>query len=522
MWPILAIFCLIPLCAIGDGGFIPQTAFEKVKIPDQRALIHFASGNETLVIDTALQGIGTNFAWIIPTPSMPAVEPATTGLFSTLRLLFQPKIVHDVFGFYWLELILGLVVAYVAWRTRQGRSAIGALAIVGLIALLSSMLLPSSLGYAPVSASSDQVQVLERRRVGVYDTAVLKSTDGKAVLDWLHQNDFAVQTNFVSAIRSYAEEGWYFVASKLSVDAPMLNAANAHPLLLKFHTEHPVYPVRLTGVDNEPCRIELYVFGPGKAELPNFSVERCASPVYPKTNAPSAWRIRDFRIRHPLLRNIVDESAIATKAVATLNSQQMQKDAYIFWAAPEIIQQTRYSQHGAAILAANFAVLALVVGLLGLLMSFWAAEVNPTRATKLRRFSFGFVFGAAVIGVAIFLFLPKSTVVVSRMPGLRMQSLHRSVHSELFKHVVMAQQQENEKTKIDADWIRRQLVETATFRKQLPTDLQTNMFTGEPWREEDSPGNCVIRQTSEEIEYVWYDIEGYQNILPLVSVSPTR
>jgi hypothetical protein len=120
VWAIFAVCFLIPLCAVGDGGFIPQTAFEKVLIPDQRALIHFASGNETLVIDTAFKGGGTNFVWIIPVPSMPVVEPASKGLFPTLHLLFQPKIVHDVFGFFRLEIILGAIVGYVIWRTRQG------------------------------------------------------------------------------------------------------------------------------------------------------------------------------------------------------------------------------------------------------------------------------------------------------------------------------------------------------------------------------------------------------------------
>jgi hypothetical protein len=46
------------------------------------------------VIDTAFKGSGTNFAWIIPVPSVPTVEPATTGLFSTLQIIFQPKIVQ--------------------------------------------------------------------------------------------------------------------------------------------------------------------------------------------------------------------------------------------------------------------------------------------------------------------------------------------------------------------------------------------------------------------------------------------
>src|SRR5690349_6150137 len=87
---------LLPATAFGDGGFIPATALQRVQIPDQRALIHFADGTETLVIDTAFKGEGTNFAWIIPVPAIPTVETATTGLFTTLQIIFQPRIVHGV------------------------------------------------------------------------------------------------------------------------------------------------------------------------------------------------------------------------------------------------------------------------------------------------------------------------------------------------------------------------------------------------------------------------------------------
>lgn len=521
MWTTWALFVLLPLCANGDGGFVSQTAFEKVLIPDQRALIHFASGTETLVIDTAFQGSGTNFAWIVPVPSLPEIEPATTGLFSTLQFLFRPNIEHDVPGYYWLAIYIGIIVGYAAWRKRRGRSVVDVIAVAILLVLLNGMLLPS-LGSAPGSAAADSIQVLERKRVGVYDTATLKSSDARAVLDWLRQNGFAVRTNFESTIRVYAQEGWYFVASKIRLDAGMKDAAKAHPLMLKFRTERPVYPLRLTGLDNEPCRIELYVFGPGRAQIPNFSVERCAIPVYPATDAPSAWRGGDFRIRHPLLRKIVEGSAVATKAVGTLNSQQMRSDAYISWKDPEIIQQTHYSYQGAAIVATNFAVLLLIVGVLGLFTGSWAVKTDRVRAKKLCNLGVGFVFGAAVVWGLIFGFLPKRAVVVSQRPGLRMLSLHKDVHVRLLMQVDTAAEQIRRDMQTDANWIRQQIAETAAFRKQLPDNLQTNFFTGGLWCEEDSPGNCVIRPTSEGIDYVWYDIEGYPNVLPLISRPATK
>lgn len=80
---------------------VPTIAFPaKVTIPDQRALIHFTNGTERLVIETRFTGSGTNFAWIVPLPSQPVIEEATTGLFPTLQYLFRPQIIHNVSRYY--------------------------------------------------------------------------------------------------------------------------------------------------------------------------------------------------------------------------------------------------------------------------------------------------------------------------------------------------------------------------------------------------------------------------------------
>jgi hypothetical protein len=140
------------------------------------------------------------------------------------------------------------------------------LVVVAILLIMSSMLLPA-LGTGTASASGE-VTVVERKRVGIYDTATLSSRDGEALFDWLRQNGFVTPTNFIPAIRAYAQEGWYFVASKIGLDASLPNGANAHPLTLTFKTDRPVYPLRLTGINNDSCRIDLYVFGPGQAEIP--------------------------------------------------------------------------------------------------------------------------------------------------------------------------------------------------------------------------------------------------------------
>lgn len=83
------------------ANFFPPTALPaNVTIPDQRVLIHFTNDIERLVIETRFVGEGTNFAWVVPLPSQPVIEVATTGLFSTLQHLFRPRIIHNVTRYY--------------------------------------------------------------------------------------------------------------------------------------------------------------------------------------------------------------------------------------------------------------------------------------------------------------------------------------------------------------------------------------------------------------------------------------
>jgi hypothetical protein len=52
----------MPLSARADGKVFSQVTAVKTTTPDQRALLHFAGGTETLVVETTFVGAGTNFA----------------------------------------------------------------------------------------------------------------------------------------------------------------------------------------------------------------------------------------------------------------------------------------------------------------------------------------------------------------------------------------------------------------------------------------------------------------------------
>ena len=359
-----AALLLLPSIARADGCFIPPTAFAKVQIPDQRALIHYANGTETLVIDTSFKGDGTNFAWIIPVPSVPKVEAATTGLFPTLQELFEPEVIHYVPHNYLAALFIAVFICSFVWGKRHGYSVLKVVVFWVCMLFIASISVPMFATAGVSATETGGLQILARNTVGIYDTATLSSTNGRAVFDWLQTNGFATPTNLAPAIEAYAREGWVFVASKLRMDASLDGPTRAHPLSLTFKTPRAVYPLRLTGIGNGKCKIDLYVFGPNRAESPSFSVERCTFPKYPKVEDSSFYRGHDsVRILHPLLRSIADRSPVATKLTAELTPEGMASDAYINWSPFEEKRLTFYSSHGAYMTALNVAGSLLIAGL---------------------------------------------------------------------------------------------------------------------------------------------------------------
>jgi hypothetical protein len=496
--------------ACGDGCVIPPTPFAKVEISDQRALIHFGDGTETLVIDTSFHGDGTNFAWVIPVPALPKVEAATVGLFPTLQSIFQPEVVHNVPALFWIPILVGLFVYSILRLKRQGRSIADMLVLWLLLTCFWSALLPAGSGLGVAVSANPEVQVFARKVVGIYETAILKSDDGTALIQWLNKNGFATPTSFLPAIRAYAREGWYFVASKIRLEASLHAAAKAHPLALTFKTQNPVYPLRLTAIGNNHCRIDLYIFGPDRANVPGFAVERCAKPDYPvlKNDDLPQYRYNgDLRIRHPLLRSLVDQSPVATKLTAQLSNKEMQRDAYIAWSPFQEKRLRYFSPHGAAMLASNVSLSLIAMALLVWYCTATSQRAWAQQCWKCCRIA---ILLGVILWCPIYLLVPKISVSLASFRDVRMWHLY-----EIPRVLEDRWGKEAATDMPDLAWVRQQLREGSPERDDLQIRVQTNAIFGLPWHEEDSPGNYTLRQTGGGIDFVGYDIDGAANVTPL-------
>ena len=469
----LLAFLFVTANCRADGMIIPPTVLPaQVRIPDQRALIQFSKGVERLVIETRFTGAGTNFAWVVPLPAPPVIEEASTGLFPTLQCLFQPRLRHEVPSYF--QLFLGLLAAgYLLRFVRPGPPVNGLdvlaclgvglaifapapfrgvgsfIAFLGLLRVVASvregrdwrsdfnlfywifllflgfilvgMLSPALSGRsAGISASPTPrptVSILDRKLVGIFETTTISSHDPVALQAWLKANGFTAPANRDQAIASYVKDGWIFVAAKIRRDDPALQTSTPHPLSFTFKTEKTVYPMRLTGIDNGPVQVDLYLFGSAQAEAPHFKVERCTLPTFPKLpvhHGIESVSYSDFspkpeslQIVHPLLRKWVDSSTVATKLTAKLSRADMLDDVWISWVPFSEKETLLFSHQAAWFYAINWGAGVFAAVLL-------PAFIFGPVSVKLRKWPARFVglsIGSGfVLAMIIFLLLPKTEV----------------------------------------------------------------------------------------------------------------
>jgi hypothetical protein len=497
--------------ALADGKVFARALAVPVTIPDQRTLIHYSNGLEKLVIETSFQGQGTNFAWVVPLPSPPAIEAVSTHFFPRLAASFQPEVIHpgSPWWLMYLSLGAGALLGLVAYR-RKGRAGCLVLCALGFLGLLVvALLLPlfvrakGGTGGPPAV----DVRVLDRRVVGFYDTTVIAGTNGQALLAWLNTNSFFTPTGAAPVISEYARQGWVFVAVRLSPTALTGQTQQAHPLAFTFRSTQAVYPLRLTGVENDKCSIELFVFGDRRAEADGFQVEHCGQPLFPRLppveEQSAIWekvsfslpRPGEYRVRNPEVRRFVQPAPVATKLLGHLSTREMQTDVVLRWIPYRPTLPVYHSAAAAITTGANWAV---GTGTLATVLLILLARKEG--GTSLRRGLLVICLVAVLVGAVRWATVTTTPI---RVEGgwLRARNGFQIMQLSLRE---FAEQ-----------WTARAAGGGDTSRVKFE-DLQAgfaasrvlNVFTQEPIRLEATPGNLLLEETQRSTRILWHDIDG--------------
>ena len=174
---LLIAICLLPL-TIADGGMFVPPDYGEVYAPSQKAAIFWDGTTETMILSTKISVDNlTNLAWVVPIPSKikPEVDKGDIQIFYELKNLFNPKKQSYNWDFYW------------------GSISASAMAPTG-------------------------VQVIETKKVDIYDITILKATNASVLVNWLNENGYTTPETAVPVLQDYCDRNnFYFIANKINL-----------------------------------------------------------------------------------------------------------------------------------------------------------------------------------------------------------------------------------------------------------------------------------------------------------------
>ncbi len=193
------------------GGFF-CTTFPMNQVAENILFVQ-GEGTVTTHVQLLYSGEASDFAWILPLPSVPELAVSHNDIFTRLQWSTQPffqlNFEEDDCGFPIMVL----------------RDAV------------------------PTDLAEEGVEVVLQEQVGPYDTAVLTSEDPQAIVDWLVDNGYQLGDLGVPLLTPYVEDDFYFLALKLAAESEV---GDLQPIAMTYAAERPGIPIRLTAVATVP------------------------------------------------------------------------------------------------------------------------------------------------------------------------------------------------------------------------------------------------------------------------------
>ena len=231
-----ALASLPPSRAEACGCFAPPSPAEPVVQAGERILFAVNDGVVTAHIQIQYVGSASEFAWLVPLPSVPKLKLGNDDVFNELEKATAPSFLFDSSGTFCGGGGFGCGSADSAFANDSG---------------------PKPMSPAVIVSS-----------VGPYDYAVVKADSKQPMLDWLNDNRFFVPTGTEGAIDPYIHEGAYFLALRLRSGQA---AGDLVPIVLEYESDLPMIPIILTSVASAPnLGILVWVLGEQRAVPRNY------------------------------------------------------------------------------------------------------------------------------------------------------------------------------------------------------------------------------------------------------------
>jgi hypothetical protein len=231
--------------------------------------------------------------------------------------------------------------------------------------------------------------------------------------------------------------------------------------------------------------VDLYVFSRERATAPHFKVESCTRP----------------NIAHPLLHHWVGDLHVATKLTATLSPEDMRNDVWLDLTPFFFEQKNRlFSQQGALTTALNWGAELFIVCLI---VCFFAFASEKRRAKLPRWIGIVAIASIALAGLS-YLCLPKIEVKLVKVPSFDWSLKKMALN--------IAMGDFNGHTAAEARTNLQEIISNPTNAMDYGIRNRDNYFVGGQFREEDSPGNYLLRETNSQLELIFFNPDGGEEI----------
>ncbi len=280
---------------VGDDIAINQSA--------EQIIFEVEEGLVTAHVLIRYTGKPSEFAWIVPVPSVPELSLSPESAFAllddetrpTLSLSTKNECPESAWQCSYAELPI------CASGSGGGGGGCGFSGGGGEAGDPDFTQDASSNGALDAGATGEApaVEVLNRAVIGSYETIVFSAGDIAGAVAWLQNEGFIVNSTMAPYMQPYADAGMLFLASKL---VPGANTTDIKPLRMRFAADKPMIPLQLTAVAAEPdMTITTYVYGataftPKDFPLAEIDAEQLSVDSNNRSNYPM------------LLRKAVDEA----------------------------------------------------------------------------------------------------------------------------------------------------------------------------------------------------------------------
>ena len=204
---------------------------------------------------------------------------------------------------------------------------------------------------------------------------------------------------------------------------------------------------------------------------------------------------------------MIQNAPIVTHLKGELKGASVHRDVNIEFVPFEPTRNILYSKRAAIDLSANAAMIPGVAAALILYMI-------PRFRRRLLRLFCGVSFAVLLIFVLSYSLLPKTNAKLTRIDYRSLKFAHQNQIVAL-KQVMNNTREQEGMGKLSIEQIRSLFKEYVEEQGEGDERSFWSPPLSPEWKEEDSPGNYLVRLRDDILEYVWFDGDGGENVIVL-------